>query len=338
MNIISVDLTQPIHYISVLFSGKKYSFTFEEDDKSRRNDWFQKIDHIYNQISDVDIEKINETFIKDADTPKNFSIIKSKLEGNAVNILPDLAICSDCTDELFDTKNKRYGDPLNNCTQCGPRFSIIYNTPYDRSRTSLSRVKMGKAGKNEYDNPEDRRFHAQPIACDKCGPKVTLEKISKFKDQIQPELIWEQLDKIKNLFLNDKIIAIQGIGGFHLACNAKNHEIIEKLRLLKNRYEKPFAVMGKDIEMIKRYCFVTQSENKLLISSESPIVLLKKRNVDYLPKNIAPGQKRLGFMLPYSPIHKLLFHEIDGDPTRSRAREGDEIAIPPHVRMFHGSL
>ena len=270
------------------------------------------------------IEKINETFIKDADTPKNFSIIKSKLEGNAVNILPDLAICSDCTDELFDTKNKRYGYPLNNCTQCGPRFSIIYNTPYDRSRTSMSRFKMCKECKNEYENPEDRRFHAQPIACDKCGPKVTLEKISKFKDQIQPELIWEQLDKIKNLFLNDKIIAIQGIGGFHLACNAKNHEIIEKLRLLKNRYEKPFAVMGKDIEMIKRYCFVTQSENKLLISSESPIVLLKKRNVDYLPKNIAPGQKRLGFMLPYSPIHKLLFHEIDFPLLMTSANLSDE--------------
>jgi hydrogenase maturation protein HypF len=257
------------------------------------------------------IDKLVEEFIEEKDIPKDFLIINSKFQGDAVNILPDLAICSECEYEIFDSMNKRYGYPLTNCTQCGPRFSIMKSTPYDRSRTSMDCFKMCHECKKDYENPSDRRFHAQPIACRNCGPNTILEDLDKHKKVIHSGSIWSQLKEIKKLFKENKIIAIQGIGGFHLACDATNYELIEKLRLCKNRYEKPFAIMGKNIEMIKSYCKVNKSEEKWLNSIESPIVLLEKRKKSELPSNIAPEQIRLGFMLPYSPLHKLLFHQVD---------------------------
>lgn len=234
---------------------------------------------------------------------RGFEIKKSERKDEKITLIsPDMGTCSDCIKDIKDPQNRRYKYPFTNCTNCGPRFSIIKSIPYDRDKTTMDKFIMCNECSNEYSNPLDRRFHAQPNACSKCGPALWIEDSKgnyiKFDDPIE----WTK----ENINLG-KIFAVKGIGGFHLACNAKNKKTVDELRNRKKRPHKPLAVMMKDIETVKKYCYLEKSEEKLLLEQRRPIVLLKKKENCSLPDNIAPNQNTLGVMLPYTPLHELLF-------------------------------
>ncbi|MGC8869713.1 MAG: carbamoyltransferase HypF [Brevinematia bacterium] len=216
-------------------------------------------------------------------------------------ISPDIAICEDCLREMRDPKDRRYKYPFINCTNCGPRYTIIEDLPYDRDKTTMKIFEMCERCKEEYDNPESRRFHAQPISCYDCGPSLWI-------DGEESQNIFE---KIAKYLEEGKILAIKGIGGFHLACDATNNTAVKKLRERKKRPSKPFALMMKDIEMIKRYCYIDKEEEKLLLSKERPIVLLRIKNPLDISKYTAPNNKYLGIMLPYIPYHYLIFEHFN---------------------------
>ncbi len=233
---------------------------------------------------------------------QGFQIIESvKDDGDFIPISPDIATCPDCQKELFDPKNRRYRYPFINCTNCGPRFTIIKNIPYDRSYTTMASFSLCEDCRHEYENPADRRFHAQPIACPVCGPEVWLEMNGR---QIAKEeaAIIETRERIRA----GDIVAIQGLGGFLFACDATNPNVVGKLRERKRRIQKPFALMAWDEAKIQKYCHVSKSESSIINSVQHPIVLLQRNNQGGLPLELAPNQHSLGFMLPYTPLHFLL--------------------------------
>lgn len=239
---------------------------------------------------------------------KDFIIHQSEIKGipDAL-VLPDLATCDKCLQDIFAPENRRYMYPFTNCTNCGPRFSIIKSLPYDRTRTTMKNFKMCPECKAEYENPNDRRFHAQPNACPVCGPHVELwnnagEVLSKYN-----EAIFRTVDELKK----GKIIAIKGLGGFHLVVDAKNNEAIELLRKRKRRIEKPFALMYPNLESVKYDCDISEHEENLLVSIQSPIVLLKKKKECSVVSEVAPGNPYLGIMLPYTPLHYILMKYIN---------------------------
>ena len=241
---------------------------------------------------------------------KDFQIYSSQPQpGDFIPISPDVTICQDCARELFDPNNRRYRYPFINCTNCGPRFTIIQDIPYDRPKTTMSGFDLCKQCDQEYHNPLDRRFHAQPVACPECGPQVWFEAkdkiIAKKDDAIQTARDWLK---------NGKIIAIKGLGGFHLACDATNQAAVNQLRERKKRSDKPFALMAFSIEQIEKYCFVNDHEKSLLESIQHPIVILSKREVSNVAAGVAPKQNTLGVMLPYTPLHLLLLEPEVGFP------------------------
>ncbi len=219
-----------------------------------------------------------------------------------VLISPDLATCDQCLSELFSPKNFRYRYPFINCTLCGPRFTIIKDIPYDRHKTTMTPFIMCAVCQKEYEDPSDRRFHAQPNACSACGPSLHLEN----KDGI--EIPGDPIETTLDLLARGLIVAIKGIGGFHLVCDAKNQDAVSALRSRKYREDKPFAVMCRDMEEIKEHCEVSREEERLLLGVERPIVILKKKKNWSLAHAVAPYQDTLGVMLPYSPLHHLLLN------------------------------
>lgn len=228
-----------------------------------------------------------------------FSIIESSPGGEQeVLISPDLAICPECSQEVLNQKDRRYRYPFSNCTNCGPRFTIIQGVPYDRGKTTMSNFPMCKECSEEYHNPLNRRFHAQPNACHTCGPEnFLLDKSGQIvKSKTSQEVLRE-----------GKILAIKGLGGYHLACDAKNYKSVSRLRNSKKREFKPFAVMAKDIGVANKYCEINKTEETLLSGAQAPIVILKRKS-GKLPVQLAPGLKTLGVMLPYTPLHILLFN------------------------------
>jgi hydrogenase maturation protein HypF len=238
-----------------------------------------------------------------------FEIKKSPHEDNAPSalILPDVAICKDCLKELFDENNRRYLYPFINCTNCGPRFSIIEALPYDRKNTSMKIFPMCPDCRSEYENPYDRRFHAQPNACSRCGPHVELWNNAGKVVLLNTEAIAETSELIKK----GKIVALKGLGGFQLIADACNDNVISILRKRKKRDEKPFAIMFPGIEAVRDICLLSSIEENLLLSKESPIVLLRKKQgindrVNPVSGLVAPGNPYLGVMLPYTPLHHLL--------------------------------
>ncbi len=240
----------------------------------------------------------------------NFRIIQSidHLD-DFIPVSADLAVCADCAAEILDPENRRYHYPFTNCTNCGPRFSIIKEIPYDRDHTSMDIFHMCDHCRKEYEDPGDRRFHAQPTACGDCGPWLTyLEKgqMTSHEDALQ---------KAAEALAQGKIVAVKGIGGFHLACNAENNNAVKNLRKRKHRNEKPFALMARNIEAINEICTVSSAEKKLLESPAAPIVLLniKMKGKKPLSAEIAPGKKQFGFMLPYTPLHILLFNALPSE-------------------------
>ncbi len=223
-------------------------------------------------------------------------------------VSPDIAICPDCLRELFDPNDRRFRYPFINCTNCGPRFTIVKNIPYDRKMTTMKKFVMCPRCQAEYDNPLDRRFHAQPNACPVCGPEVTLLSAENRELAHRDEAIKLAVRLLKE----GKIVAIKGLGGFHLACDATNDKAVRTLRERKYRYDKPFALMARELETVKNYCEVSGVEEELLTSPRSPIVLLSRRKESPAPpisENVAPNNKYLGFMLPYTPLHHLLLRD-----------------------------
>jgi hydrogenase maturation protein HypF len=245
-------------------------------------------------LSPRDIELENDS---------DFRIVTSRLgEPPKALISPDVAVCADCLREMMNPRDRRFRYPFINCTNCGPRFTIIHDIPYDRARTSMSSFRMCGACQAEYDDPADRRFHAQPNACWNCGPQLQLWS-SDGSRLDTPEPVRDSA----RLLERDGIIAIKGLGGFHLACNARSETVVNLLRERKRRIEKPFAVMFRRIEDLEHLCVVEDAARKLLLSFERPIVLLPRQPGTALASGIAPNNRFLGAFLPYTPLHQLLF-------------------------------
>lgn len=249
----------------------------------------------------------------DLDKYSSFEIIGSEHETGDIFVSPDIATCPECKRELYDKTNRRYLHPFINCTQCGPRLTILDSMPYDRERTSMAVFPMCEKCEKEYYDPSSRRFDAQPVCCNDCGPKLYIVG----KDITGLDAVRYS----RELIMSGKIVAVKGIGGFHLCCDAKNSEAVIRLRKLKNRPQKPFAVMMKDMETAEKYCEISKEEKKLLDSYQKPIILLKKKK-SFKFEAVAPGNPFLGVMLPYAPVQMLLFSLPNSDSNNTVADDG----------------
>ncbi|WP_445637461.1 carbamoyltransferase HypF [Nostoc sp. DSM 114161] len=252
----------------------------------------------------------------------NFVISTSVNSAIKTEIAPDAATCPQCQKEIFDPFSRFYRYPFTNCTHCGPRLSIIRAIPYDRCNTSMSAFVMCSECAKEYHDVENRRFHAQPVACHACGASAWLERADGKAVTASMFSMLDDVDAVCTLLQRGEIVAIKGLGGFHLACDATQEIAVEKLRYRKRRYHKPFALMARDIEVIERYCNVNSKEKELLTSPAASIVLLQKRGLGIETENkssvnfkiavsVAPGQNSLGFMLPYTPLHHLILRRMN---------------------------
>jgi hydrogenase maturation protein HypF len=222
-------------------------------------------------------------------------------------IAADVATCEACLAELRDPSDRRFGYPFINCTECGPRLTIITGAPYDRPRTTMAGFAMCRACRAEYENPADRRFHAQPIACPACGPRLAL--LSSTSDRLEVD---DPLGAFAEAILDGQIGALKGLGGYHLVCTARNAEALTELRRRKEREEKPLALMVADVALARRLCWIGQAEQALLRSPQRPIVLLRRRGdiQAEVCDAVAPGLDELGIMLPYTPLHHLLMERV----------------------------
>ncbi len=233
-----------------------------------------------------------------------FRILASTATGRTALIPADVATCDDCLRELFDPADRRYRYPFTNCTQCGPRFTIVRAVPYDRPNTTMAGFPLCADCRREYEDPADRRFHAEPIACPVCGPQLSMP-----------------LEEAVALLLEGKILAVKGLGGYHLACDATDAEAVARLRARKLREEKPFAVMTADPDALAE---VSPEEHALLESRERPIVLVRRRADAPLAPPVAPGTEWLGLMLPYTPLHHLLLHDAGRPLVMTSGNRSDE--------------
>lgn len=235
----------------------------------------------------------------------DFSIKTSDTEENTATFLPtDIAVCESCIKEFNTLGNNRFQYPFISCTNCGPRYSIINSLPYDRETTSMSEFKMCPQCISEYRTPSNRRFHAQTNCCADCGPVFKL--LDAHGNTVDSS---ECVKLARQLICQGKILAVKGIGGYHLCCNAKDLTAVQRLRKLKHRPHKPLAVMARNIESIYKICEVSKKEEEILTGSKKPILLLEKKLPEYLPWDIAPNQKKIGIMLPYAPLQFLLFFD-----------------------------
>ncbi len=240
---------------------------------------------------------------------KIFRIAPSDSMGDeAIFVSPDVATCDDCLRELFDPADRRFRYPFLNCTNCGPRLTIIQNAPYDRSRTTMASFRLCEACQTEYDDPDNRRFHAQPTCCPRCGPRLRLV------DANGNEIEGEPLERFGELVRQGGIGAVKGLGGYHLVCSACDSNAVAELRRRKRRDEKPFAVMVADLESARELCEINSAERDLLVSPRRPIVLLRKRPTSRVTNEAAPANPLLGIMLPYSPLHHLLVRTLKDVP------------------------
>ena len=234
----------------------------------------------------------------------DFSIVESEAEEGDVFVSPDIAICDDCKKELFDPQNRRYLHPFINCTACGPRMTILDAMPYDRERTSMAEFPMCSQCEYEYTHRETRRYDAQPVCCPDCGPEVyILDSTERGRDAVTAA---------RQALVSGRIIAVKGIGGYHLCCDAFQEKTVQRLRCLKHRPAKPFAVMMKDMATVDRHCVIPAGADRVLDGHEKPIILLEKRSDTTLAPSLAPENPFLGVMLPYTPLHLLLFTYDDG--------------------------
>jgi hydrogenase maturation protein HypF len=238
----------------------------------------------------------------------DFTIVESQaVEGAFQPVSPDVSLCSDCAREMFDPEDRRFRYPFINCTNCGPRFTIIKDIPYDRPFTTMAPFEMCKDCEQEYHDPLNRRFHAQPVACSVCGPHVWLEIDGVIVSEKDAAIV-----QARNLLREKKILAVKGLGGFHLACDATDPGVVSELRHRKMRVDKAFAVMMPNIETVEENCELNEVERQLVITRERPIVVLDRHDHSKIGGEVAPGQNTIGVMLPYTPLHELLI-EPEGD-------------------------
>ena len=256
------------------------------------------------------ILKINTEDIPAENAPQfgAFDIIESEKTKGEIFVSPDIAICDECKEEMYNSKDRRYLHPFINCTCCGPRMTILDSLPYDRERTSMKEFPMCPDCAEEYDDPKTRRYDAQPVCCNACGPEVYLIG--------RGERGRDAITHTRKVIHDGGIVAIKGIGGFHLCCDATNEETVSRLRMLKHRPAKPFAVMAKDETVVKRECIVTPEQEQILTGHQKPILLLDRRSnegqTEKLAPSVAPGNPKVGVMLPYAPVQLLLFQYDDG--------------------------
>lgn len=268
------------------------------------------------------IEQIIRTPLGEATAaPSAFNIVVSQQGEVRTGVAADAATCSECLAEVLDPANRRYRYPFTNCTNCGPRLSIVKAIPYDRSRTSMAPFSMCPECRAEYEDPSDRRFHAQPNACADCGPSVWLEDAD--GATMSPEEGCDAIQTAARLIRKGSIVAIKGIGGIHLACDAANEEAVVKLRERKHRYHKALALMASDVEMVSRFVAISDAETLLLQERAAPVVVLKQTG-EKLAASVAPGQNTLGFMLPYTPLHHLLMQEMKRPIVLTSGNRSDE--------------
>ena len=256
------------------------------------------------------ILKINTEDIPAGNAPQfgTFDIIESEKTKGEIFVSPDIAICDECKEEMYNPKDRRYLHPFINCTCCGPRMTILDSLPYDRERTSMKEFPMCPDCTEEYNDSETRRYDAQPVCCNACGPEVYLiGRAERGRDAVT---------YTRQVIHDGGIVAIKGIGGFHLCCDATNEEAVSRLRMLKHRPAKPFAVMAKDETVVKRECIVTPEQEQILTGHQKPILLLDRRSTgkqtEKLAPSVAPGNPKIGVMLPYAPVQLLLFQYDDG--------------------------
>lgn len=272
------------------------------------NKFLENLQYQSPPLSQIDEFLVEEISVNGFD---EFTIIASEtIKGEFIPVSPDVSICDDCLAELRDPNDRRYRYPFINCTNCGPRFTIIKDIPYDRRLTTMASFSMCPNCRAEYEDPLNRRFHAQPVACPECGPHIWFE-FSDNEKTIEKEAA---LQTARDVIREGKILAIKGLGGFHLACDASNSRAVDALRSRKRRSDKPFALMVLDVETARKYCEISESEQELLESRAKPIVILTRRDEIQLPDFVAPNVKTLGIMLPYTPLHYLLVEKAEGFP------------------------
>jgi hydrogenase maturation protein HypF len=308
------------------------------------------------RVDAIESQAIESAFLIDATPEFGFTIHPSERGKDAHTGIPaDAAICPDCLRELFDPNDRRHGYPFLNCTNCGPRFTLTRSVPYDRPQTSMAKFGMCLDCQREYDDPQDRRFHAQPNACARCGPRLEfVDAAGMSLETTSGSALEETITRLQS----GEIIAIKGVGGFHLAVDAGNDEAVRRLRERKHRAAKPFAVMVKDETAAEHLCMASDAERRLLTGSERPVVLMRRRELDapaaggevQVAPSVAPGLPWLGLFLPYAPLHHLLFADgrlkalvmtsanlsdepicIDNDEARERLR-GIADGFLPHDR------
>ena len=280
------------------------------------------------------LAKINDILIKEEKKELEYNSFEIKESENSNNkstiISPDICICDDCISDINDENNFRYNYALTNCTNCGPRYSIIKTVPYDRCNTSMALFELCTKCKKEYEDPTNRRYHAQPVACEECGPQVMLYDNQKNK-------LASNIDAIKQIanFINrGKIVAIKGMGGFHIVCDATNEDAIKNLREKKNRPSKPFAVMFKNLQEIKKHTTLSQKEEEVILSKEKPIVIVNKSENNKICNSVALDINRLGVFLPYTPLHFLLFRYLNNPIIATSANLKDEPIIKSVEDIF----
>ena len=250
------------------------------------------------------ILKLDVKPVEDPPAFSDFAIVESKRKQGEIFISPDIAICEECKAELYDPNDRRYLHPFINCTCCGPRLTILDALPYDRERTSMKEFPMCPDCAAEYHDPATRRYDAQPVCCNDCGPEVYLLD--------RPERGRAAITEARRTIVNGGIVAVKGIGGFHLCCDATNQEAVSLLRRRKRRPMKPFAVMLRDLDTVKRNCYTSEKQDEILTGHQKPILLLQKKSESTLCEAIAPGNPKVGVMLPYAPVQLLLFDYDDG--------------------------
>jgi hydrogenase maturation protein HypF len=260
-----------------------------------------------------------------------FVIQESKQSSAETMVSPDIAVCDACREEMNDISNRRYHYPFINCTDCGPRYSIIESLPYDRPNTSMAAFSMCEACAKEYNDPNDRRYHAQPISCHDCGPRVSLLDLD---GSVLAQDI-EAVNRLCSLILHGKTVAIKGLGGFHLVCDATNEEAVAQLRRDKRRPTKPLAVMFDTIENAKRVSCLSDAEELLLCSKEHPIVVVQKNDENLLAPSVAPGIDRVGLFLAYTPLHILLLEKLGRPIVATSANLSDEPIITDEKTLLN---
>jgi hydrogenase maturation protein HypF len=256
--------------------------------------------------------------------PQTFRIGDSVGGAARTQVAPDAMLCAACAAEIVDPFNRRFRYPFTNCTHCGPRLTILRGIPYDRGRTTMAPFAMCAQCAAEYADPADRRFHAEPTACHACGPRVRLLRLDGRATSFDQHSMLDDVDAVYGLLRKGEVVAIKGIGGYQLACDATLVRAVAQLRERKQRDAKPFALMARDLDVIRRYCQVDADEARALTSREAPIVLLRANGAEQLPEAVAPGLATLGFMLPTTPLHFLVLRRMNVPVVMTSGNASDE--------------